>query len=217
MSDWPKHLPAQPQLGDELPKPELKEETLRYLALRRSLTAAQLGEPGPSPEERDALLAMAARVPDHRRVHPFRFLVFEGEARRAFGDVLVQAFQQQKGEATDEALEIERSRFERAPLVVAVISKVDIAHKTPEWEQILTAGAVAQNLLIAAGAAGYGAQWLTEWYAYDDHVRSALGLADHERVVGFLYIGTATEAPKERPRIEASALTDYWTAPRHRD
>ena len=215
MTSWPQSLPAEPQLGDELPFPERREDALRYLATRRSATAAQLAEPGPSAEEREALLRIAARVPDHRRVHPFRFLTFEGDARGTFGDVLVQAYRDRNLDASEEELALERGRFERAPLVVAVISKVDIAHKTPEWEQVLTAGAVAQNLVLAAGFAGYGAQWLTEWYAYDDHVLSELGLAENERIAGFVYIGSVSGELKERPRISASALTDYWKAPRH--
>lgn len=212
MTSWTHDLPAVPQLGDELPAPQLRPETLRYLAERRSLTAAQMSGPGPSSGEVDALLRLAARAPDHRRVHPFRFVVFEGEARTAFGEVLKSAYAANEPDAPDDALELERSRFERAPVVVAVISSVDPAHKTPEWEQVLTAGAVSQNLVIAAGAAGYAAQWLTEWYAYDGQVTSALGLSENERVVGFVYLGTATEAPKERARMDAAELTSRWTA-----
>ncbi|MEM1409521.1 MAG: nitroreductase family protein, partial [Pseudomonadota bacterium] len=97
------------------------------------------------------------------------------------------------------------------PVVVAVISSVQKEHSTPEWEQILTAGAVAQNLVIAAGAAGYAAQWLTEWYAYDASVLQAMHLDEHERVVGYVYIGSAGDAPKERGRTDAAALTKAWT------
>lgn len=217
MTDWTSAIPAAPQLGDELPKPEVRQETLQYLAQRRSLTAAQMTGPGPSAKEREALLALAARVPDHRRVHPFRFLTIEDEARSELGSVLVEASRKRDEGLEGEALELERRRFERAPLIVVVISKVDPAHKTPEWEQVLTCGAVCQNLVIAAGAAGYAAQWLTEWYAYDDDVCRALGLTEHERIAGFIYIGTPTEAPKERPRIPADTLTESWTAPRHQD
>ncbi|MEM0930141.1 MAG: nitroreductase [Pseudomonadota bacterium] len=213
MAQWTSELPPAPLLGDDLERPRLRLETLQYLALRRSLTAAQMTAPGPSDEEREALLAMAARVPDHRRVHPFRFMVFEDESRAAFGEVLADATLENDPSSTEDCLRLERERFLRAPLVVAVVSNVNLEHKTPEWEQILTAGAVCQNLVIAAGAAGYAAQWLTEWYAFDDKVLAAMGLTPTERVAGFIYIGTPTDAPKERARVAAAELTSRWTAP----
>lgn len=210
MTDWPDDLPPVPQLGDEMPLPRLCPSTLHYLATRRSLTPAQMIEPGPTAEECDALLRLASRVPDHRRVHPFRFLTFVGDARQRFGEVLAEAFVRQEPDATEDLVALERGRFMRAPLVIAVISAVNREHKTPEWEQVLTAGAAAQTLLIAAGAAGYAAQWLTEWYAYDEHVTAAMGLSANERVVGFVYIGTAAEAPKERARMDTGSLSEAW-------
>lgn len=213
MTQWTRTIPDAPMLGDELSKPQLRLETLQFLAERRSLTAAQMTEPGPSGDELSALLRLASRAPDHRRVHPFRFVVIEGQERSVFGDVLAEAFCAAQPEASSQAVELERQRFLRAPTVVTVVSSVDRAHKTPEWEQILTAGAVAQNLVIAASAAGFAAQWLTEWYAFDQSVTSALGLAENERVAGFIYLGTAAEAPKERARLDASELTSYWKGP----
>lgn len=212
MASWTHDLPAAPQLGDDLPKPQMRPDTLSYLAQRRSLTVAQMDGPGPDSAELSALLTMAARVPDHRRVHPFRFVVIEGLHRKAFGEILEEAFKAREPNAAPEQVALERGRFERAPVVVAVVSKVDPKHKTPEWEQVLTAGAVCQNLIIAAGAAGFAAQWLTEWYAYDDTVTGALGMADHERVAGFVYLGTASDTPKERARMDAKDLTSSWTS-----
>lgn len=193
-----------------MPLPEVRPETLHFLASRRSSTVAQMTDPGPSPDELGTLLRIASRVPDHRRVHPFRFLTFAGEARAAFGRVLKNAFQAAQPAADEEVAAMEEKRFLRAPLVVAVISSVNREHRTPEWEQVLTAGAVAQNLVIAAGAAGFAAQWLTEWYAYDETVLKAMDLGEHERVVGFVYIGTATEPPKERARMDPRELTQAW-------
>ncbi|MEM9840754.1 MAG: nitroreductase [Pseudomonadota bacterium] len=207
---WLNDLPPSPQLGDLMPTPQLRADTLAFLASRRSSTAAQMTEPGPSTDETAALLRIAARVPDHRRVHPFRFLTFTGDARSAFGRVLKDAFIASNSDAEPAAAEMETGRFLRAPLIIAVISKVNHEHRTPEWEQVLTAGAVAQNLVIAAGAAGYAAQWLTEWYTYDAHVVQAMHLEEGERVVGFVYIGTASEPPKERARMDAADLTQAW-------
>lgn len=170
------------------------------LRLRRSCPADMLGAPGPDAETLQAILGIAARVPDHRRVTPFRFIVFEGEARARFGAVLKEAFLADRPDAEARQADYEANRFLRAPVVVAAVSSVNPAHRTPEWEQVLCAGAACQNMLLAASAHGYAAQWLTEWYAYDDRVKHALGLGEHERIAGFVYIGTAAEDPKERAR-----------------
>ena len=187
-------------------------DTLAFLSHRRSVTAGLLAAPGPNAETLDRILQTASRVPDHRKMVPFRFMVFEGEAREAFGDVLQRAAAQREDSAGSAAPETIRTLFCRAPVVVAVISVVDPAHKTPEWEQILTSGAVCFQMLLAASASGYAGQWLTEWYAYDAEVIAAMGLGPQERVAGFIYMGTATTDPKERARPNAQALTTRWSA-----
>jgi len=189
-----------PGTGERVAPFMRSSETLDLLLTRRSTTAALLSPPGPSAEELETMLAAAARVPDHRRVNPFRFVLFEGPARKAAGAALADAFKSANPDADDKAVAFEAARFERAPVVVLVVASLDTAHKTPLWEQTLTVGAACQNLLIAASASGYAAQWLTEWYAYDRQVLNAFGLGDEETAAGFIYIGTATEDPKERPR-----------------
>ena len=163
-----------PQFGEPLAPSARNEAFFSALQKRRSTAADLLGGPGPDQETLKKILEIGARVPDHRRVVPFRYILFEGDARVRFGDVL-KAVYEKTPDATPERAEGERRRFERAPLVVAVVSSVDKAHKTPEWEQVLTAGAVCENILIACSAAGFAAQWLTEWYAFDDAVLDALG------------------------------------------
>ncbi len=189
-----------PKLGDPLPASRASAETIELLRYRRSTPADFLTEPGPDQQTLASILTIAARAPDHRRVTPFRFVVFEGDARVRFGDVLRDAFIAREPDADEKRIACEQRRFLRAPVVVAVISKVDRDHRTPEWEQILTAGAVCQNMLIAASAEGFAAQWITEWYAYDARVLAALGLGENERIAGYVYIGTAKEDPKERAR-----------------
>lgn len=186
------------------------DQCVELLALRRSSPAATLCGPGPDEGELRAILTMAARVPDHRRVTPFRFLVFTGEARERAGAVLKTAFGEVNPDATATRLGAERDRLLRAPTVVAVISSVDSKHKTPEWEQILTAGAACQNMLLASSAIGFAAQWITEWYAYDENVLSSFGLESHERVAGYVYIGTAREKPVERARPDLEQITRFW-------
>ena len=202
-SDNPVRPPA---FGEETEPHHASADTIALLTRRRSTAADQLGGPGPSDEVLQNILTIAARAPDHRRVTPFRFIVVDGEGRRKVGDLLAKAFMASEPDATPERVEKERARFLRTPVVVAVVSSVNLAHKTPEWEQILTAGAVCQNMLIAASAHGYAAQWLSEWYAYDQAVLAGFGLEPHERIAGFIYIGAAKTPPKERARPEMSSI-----------
>ena len=189
-----------PELGDVLPSAHESADTVELLRLRRSTPADFLSAPGPDAQTLSGMLTIAARVPDHRRVVPFRFILFEGEARARFGNELKKAYIANEPDAEEKRIACEQNRFMRAPVVVAVISSVNPEHRTPEWEQVLCAGAVCQNLLLAASAHGFAAQWLTEWYAFDPNIASALKLGQHERVAGFVYIGTAREEPKERGR-----------------
>ncbi len=181
------------------------------LALRRSTPKQCLVDPGPSPAIVDELLRIAARVPDHRRVEPWRFIVFEDEARLKFGQRLAEIHSQNTILSRKKELENERMRFLRAPVVIAVISSPDPAHKTPVWEQELSVGAVCMTLLLAANAAGWAGTWLTEWLAYDTDVARLLGLAKAERVAGFIYLGTAKANPPERPRPEMGSKIMRWT------
>jgi nitroreductase len=180
------------------------------LLSRRSVSANALGEPGPSEAEVELMLLAASRVPDHKKLVPWRFLVFRGEARAAFGKVLAETCRAEEEEPGAFRLENEAKRFLRAPLVIAVISRVVQNQAAPEWEQILSAGAACQNLILAANALGYGTQWITEWCAYSEGVRRALGLAGNERVAGFVYIGTPKEKPDERERPRLDAIVAHW-------
>ncbi len=200
----------QPEFGAELPPAHKSAEALELLALRRSTPADHLSGPGPDNAQLDLMLRIAARVPDHRRVTPFRFILFEDEARAAFGKILRAQYVANEPDVTETRAECEQNRFMRAPVVVAIVSSVNPEHRTPEWEQILTAGAVCQNLLLAANASGFAAQWLTEWYAFDAAVLKALGLSENERVAGYVYIGTAKEHPKERARPDMDAIVSRY-------
>ena len=195
--------PAFPEAGQPLAAAHKSEDTLRLLASRRSTLAKNMTGPGPSKAELDTLISIAARTPDHGKLFPWRFVIFEGEARGEFSKQLEARFRELEPEAPAERYQLERTRVERAPVVIAVISDVTENHKIPEWEQVLSAGAACQNLLIAASAMGFGAQWLTEWYAYDRKVKQILGLAPGERVAGFVYIGAAASDPMERARKPA--------------
>lgn len=189
-----------PEFGALMAPSHPSVEARRLLALRRSLSPELMQDPGPDERTLEAILEIAARVPDHRKIVPFRFLILEGEARARAGQILRQRFEALNPEATPAQAELEGRRFLRAPVVVAVIARIDGTHKTPTWEQELTNGAVCFNLLCAASAYGFAGCWITEWYSYDAGVSRGLGLAAGERFSGFVYLGSAREAPRERQR-----------------
>jgi nitroreductase len=189
----------------------MSQSTVELLLSRRSVKPEMLTEPGPNSAELDKILTAAARVPDHKKLVPWRFIVFEGTARRAFGDVLAAACQAEGREPPSPVrLEMERGRMLRAPTVIAAISRVVPHPGAPEWEQILSAGAACFSLCLAANALGYATCWITEWYAYSPRVRAALKLASNERVAGFIYIGKARERQPERERPELEAIVTRW-------
>ncbi|MEZ5997935.1 MAG: nitroreductase [Hyphomonas sp.] len=188
-------------------RPSADARTL--LALRRSATKQFIGEPGPSPDALDELLEVAARVPDHRKLAPWRFVVFEGDARSRFGDALADILSSRDAPAAE--VKDARGLLLRAPVVVAVISSPVDDGKTPVWEQELSAGAVCYNLLLVANASGWAGTWLSEWPAFDEDAGKVLGLAGTERVAGFIYLGTATAHSPERPRADMSEKIVRWS------
>jgi nitroreductase len=185
--------------------------SLQALDQRRSTPSRQLGEPGPDEATLLQMLRSAVRVPDHGKLVPFRFLRIAGDARDTLGRFLVERTLQLDPDAPQAALEKDRQRFSFAPLVVAVIARLQPDHKVPEQEQLLTAGCVCFALLQAAQAYGFGAQWLTAWMAYDPAVAARLGLDTHERIVGFIHIGTPRLAAPERERPDPAALLEDWS------
>jgi nitroreductase len=181
---------------------------LDLLLSRRSGSAKAMSEPGPSKEQLAAILKAGARAPDHGKLFPWRFIVFEGDGRERFGRMLGEILEAD-GER-ERQIDEETKRFLRAPLVVGVISAARELIKIPLWEQELSAGAVCQNLLIAAHASGFVANWITEWYAYHPKVKERLGLRPGERIAGFIYIGTSTVELEERPRPEMDKIVSYF-------
>lgn len=179
---------------------------LALLLSRRSGSAKRMTEPGPTAGELNMILAAATRVPDHGKLTPWRFILFEGESRARFGDVLAECFRGANPEADEERVRIERERFMRAPVVVGVISRVREGLPIPVWEQTLSAGACSMSLVLAAHALGYVANWITEWCAYDTCVRMTLGLAENERIAGFVYIGKSAVPLEDRPRPDLRTL-----------
>jgi len=202
-------MPELPQTT--FPLPSKNETVLEFLKTRRSNLAKLMLEPGPTEEDLNTILEIGARVPDHRKLSPWRYIVFQGDSRANFGKHIASAFMKNNPDMPLDRSLFESQRFLRAPLIIGVISSpVECLRGTPLWEQQLSAGAVCFNLCLAAQAQGFGAQWLTEWYAYDADVNRALGLGPQESVAGYIYIGTVEVPPAERARPEMAEKLSYW-------
>lgn len=196
-----------PEFGESLPASQPNQAFLDFLTQRRSLVAKDMAEPGPTPAQIDQILQLASRVPDHGRLSPWRFVLFQGAERATYGTHLAKIFQLQNPDANEKQIAFEQARLMRAPLVITVIYSPVSESKIPEWEQCLTNGAVCQNMLLAANAMGFAAQWLTEWYAFDPQALAPLKLAEHEKISGFMFIGRAQQDPTERKRPDVPSLT----------
>jgi nitroreductase len=197
--------PPGPEFGEALPiRPSA--ETLAFLARRRSASALTLAEPGPADEALRRIIALAARAPDHGKLAPWRFVVLRGEAKAAFVAGL-EKIAAGRGDAAKAAAKLGKIRV--PPVTVAVISR-HVEGEIPQWEQRLSAGAVCALMIIAAQAMGYGANWITDWYAYDADATRLLGLSEGEKVAGFVHMGAPGEYPLERVRPDAASLTTEW-------
>jgi nitroreductase len=181
-------------------------DTIKLLKKRRSAPPAHMRGPGPDEAELRTLLELAARVPDHGKLAPWRFIVFEGEGRTRAGEILAEVYARHEPAAEDQRIETERNRFLRAPLVVGVVSRAAPHVKIPLWEQEMSAGAVCMALTIAATSMGFRTAWLTEWCAYDREVLSRFGLAEHEKIAGYIHIGRVEAEIEDRARPDLDAL-----------
>ena len=199
-------VPPAPEFGQVLPI-EASPEVVAFLAKRRSASAMTLTAPGPDADQLADILRIAARVPDHGKLAPWRFVILRGAAKDAFAERITKLADSQANPTKANAA---LRKLTRPPIAVAVISRF-IEGEIPEWEQRQSASAVCHQMLLAAEALGWGANWITDWYSYDPRAQAILGLAEDEKVAGFLYIGTATEAPLERPRPDVAAITSEWT------
>ena len=181
-----------------------------YLKTRRSVTLPFLAEPGPDTNELEELLTIATRVPDHGKLAPWRLVTYSGEARQIAGERLAAIKKRRNPDIEDAALETERNQFLPAPITVGVISAPVDHPKIPEFEQLISAGCVALNLVHGANALGFGAHWVTRWFAYDDEASAMLGATDTEKFVAFVHIGTAQTRLEERDRPQLETVVSAW-------
>ena len=184
-----------------------------HLLTRNSAPIPELKAPAPSDQEIATILTAATRVPDHGRLAPWRFILYRGDVREKIGERLVELAEKREGPLPEGRRNQELTRFTRAPLVIGVISSPKENPKIPQWEMFLSGGMAAMNLMHAANALGYGTNMITNWYSDTEEGRALLGLAPHERVIGFVHIGTHDGPGFERPRPEVSALYADYSGP----
>jgi nitroreductase len=173
-------------------------------------SALKLESPGPSADELEQIFASAVRAPDHGRLRPWHFVVINSEQRERFGQLMADSLRRRDPSVSDAELKRERDKAFRSPVIVAVAAKVQRGHKIPEIEQIASASAAAQTIMLAAPALGYGAVWKTGAAAYDPTVKVALGLGAEDDIIGFLYIGTRAGGSSPIPRPEARQFVTNW-------
>ncbi|BDA84912.1 nitroreductase [Aureimonas sp. SA4125] len=185
----------------------------RALETRRSVTIPALQLPAPDAEQLATMLTIAARVPDHGKLAPWRFILYRGAVAVSIGKALVALAESREGPLSEVRRDAEERRFSRSPLVVGVVSTARPHVKIPEWEQVLSAGAATMNLIHAAHSMGFGANWVTEWVAYDDEAKRILGISADEKTVGFIHVGTPIEPPQDRPRPSLADIVTDAVAP----
>jgi nitroreductase len=178
--------------------------------LRRHSARASLTEPAPDDGALELIFGSATRAPDHGRQRPWRFIVIKSEDRAQFGELLASHLRRTKPQATEEALEKERRKAFRSPLIVVVAAIINRDGKIPEVEQLLSAGAAAENMLLASFVLGFNAVWKTGGAAYDDEVKTALGLESKDRIAGFLYMGTDQHGPGPMRRPDWREYVRHW-------
>ncbi|WP_026060191.1 nitroreductase family protein [Pseudaminobacter salicylatoxidans] len=186
---------------------------IEFMLARSSVPIPELREPAPGDAEIETMLTIASRVPDHGRLEPWRFIIYRGEARHRIGEQLADLAEQREGPLTEGRRNQELARFSRAPLVIGVVSSPKESIKIPQWEMFLSGGAAAMNLIVAANGLGYKTNWITNWYSDVEDGRRILGLAPHERVIGFVHIGTFDGEGPARPRPDVRKLYSEYSGP----
>ncbi len=187
------------------------DTVISHLATRRSAKPRQLEAPGPSTEQLEEILTIAARTPDHGKLAPWRFVVIDADQRAAFADMLDKAYRRERPDAGRLEIEAVAAFAHQAPCLVVVLSAPDTTSHIPLWEQRLSCGAATMNLLHAIHAYGFAGSWITGWAAYDEDVAAALGAHADDRVAGFVFLGTRPDSPEERLRPALGDIVHHWS------
>jgi nitroreductase len=189
-----------------------RSSLLSFLKTRKSASAKAMAGPGPDAKQLQDMLTIAVRVPDHGKLNPWRFIVFDGEARTEVGTRFAARYAELHPDYPADNIAFQAGLFQRAPVVVAVVSTAAEHAKIPVWEQLMSAAAVCFNLVLAAQAHDFDAQWQSDWVAYDEGAKAAMGVAAHEKIAGLVYIGTSAVPLEDRPRPPLGPLVTHWSA-----
>ena len=184
------------------------EQTIQLLKSRRSVLSKNLSSPGPNKEQLNTILEIATRVPDHRKLEPWRFIIIEGENRIKLGKRFCE-IKLEQCDLTPDQIAAEQNRYNHAPTVIVVVFS-PVEHKTPVFEQLLSCGAVCQHINLACTALGFSSQWVTNWCSFDKTAQKELGLKPHESIAGFFHIGTAECIPNDRQRPDLDSKVEYY-------
>jgi nitroreductase len=179
-------------------------------ALHTRVSSPRLIDPIPTAEELQNIYKAALRAPDHLALRPWRFLVVSGEARDRLGELFAAAAQSDHPEITERELLRERAKPLRAPLLVIAVAVTQAHDTVPEVEQLISTGASVNNMMLAAYSQGIGAMWRTGGMAYHPVVRAGLELSEHERIVGFLYLGQVQGGVRKPPELAVSEFFEEW-------
>lgn len=194
-----------------------RQTMLQFLNSRRSTATGLLSAPGPTAEQLKEILTIGLRVPDHGKLEPWRLIVVQGDARLALGKRLAEDFYAEKNTLTLTAEQqhkltnIITNSVTDVPLMIYVVSSPLKEHRIPEDEQLLSAGAVCMNILWAANAMGYGANWISGWLAYSSQAKKTIGITEDEKIAGVIFIGTSSNQNVDRKRPDLSEKVSYWT------
>ena len=172
-----------------------------FTAINTRASALKICEPAPSREHLQLILEAGARAPDHGKLAPWRFTVLQGEARHVLGELTAQSLKARNPEADADELRREHKKSLRAPCIIAVAAHITPSQKVPEIEQVLAAGAAAQNMLLTAHALGYGAMWKTGPAAYNPAIKTAFGFTTKDHIVALIYIGSIEIAGEPRAAV----------------
>jgi nitroreductase len=184
------------------------KQTIKLLKTRRSVLSKNLSVPGPNKKQLYTILEIAMRVPDHRKLEPWRFIILKGKARFKLGEKFCK-IKQKHCELTPDQIQAEENRYCHAPVVIVVVFS-PVKHKTPVFEQLLSCGAACQHINLASHALGFASQWVTNWCSFDKEAQKELGLDETESIAGFFHIGTANCTPKDRQRPDMNNKMSYY-------
>ena len=189
----------------------MSKSVSNFLLKRRSVTAKTMLASDVTNEDLDTIISCGLRVPDHGALSPWKIIVFKGKSRETFGKLFLgKRFKELNPSASEDDISYEENRFLRAGVVICVVSSPVPHNKIPIWEMQLSSAAVCQNILLCAQSLGYAAQWITEWYSYDEVITQELTNNDNDRISGFIYIGKKEYEPKERIRPNLLKVVSYW-------